>query len=105
MVVTAQIELPEDAIADFCRRFGITQLELFGSALRDDFTPQSDLDFLYVLDDPRRWGMGDLLDAQDELKRITGRDVDLVSRRTIEQSRNPYRRRNILGNVRVVYPV
>jgi hypothetical protein len=102
-MVTSQIDLPTEAIAEFCRRRGIARLELFGSALREDVTDSSDLDFLYVLDDATAWGFSDLLDAQDELARITVREVDLISRATIEESTNPWRRKRILGEARVVY--
>jgi predicted nucleotidyltransferase len=104
-MVATRVNLPMDVIADFCKRRQIKQLELFGSALRDDFGPESDLDFLYVLDPPDAWIFSDFLDAQEELAGLLGRDVDLISRHVIEQSPNPWRRRNILGAARVVYAV
>lgn len=99
-----QIELPLQRIADFCRRWKIAKLEVFGSALRDEFGPESDLDFLYTFAQDTRWGW-DFVRAYDELERLVGRRVDLVSRRAIEQSRNPFRKREILNTARVIYEV
>lgn len=103
-MVTTNVNLPMDVIADFCRRRHIKQLELFGSALRDDFGPESDLDFLYVLDPADSWSFEDLLDAEKELSELLGRTIDLVKRALIETEENPWRRKNILGAARVIYP-
>jgi hypothetical protein len=97
-----RIELPLERIAEFCRRWKIAKLELFGSALRDEFRPESDLDFLYSFAHDARWGW-DFVRAYDELEQLVGRRVDLVSRTAIEQSRNPNRSREILETARVIY--
>ncbi|MCO6437113.1 MAG: nucleotidyltransferase domain-containing protein [Phycisphaerae bacterium] len=97
------IELPGAEIASFCRRWGIVRLEVFGSALRDDFGPESDVDFLVTFEDSARFSLFDLADAQQELEGIVGRSVDLVERRPIEQSANWIRRGLILGNTLPVY--
>jgi predicted nucleotidyltransferase len=104
-MVTAQIDLPLDVIADFCRRRRIARLELFGSVLRDDFGPESDLDFLYTLEPTIAWTFGQTLDAEEELEALLRREVDLISRSSAENIRNPWRRRNILGSARDIYPV
>lgn len=100
--VHAELKLPHDAIAGFCRRWKIERLELFGSAVRDDFSDDSDVDFLYVLSPEGRWAL-DFMDACDELSAIVGRPIDLVSRKAVERSHNPFRRRSILSEVRVIY--
>ncbi len=102
-MTTLPIDLPMDVIADFCRRHRIVRLELFGSALREDFRPESDLDFLYVQAPDHTWSFTERLDAEDELKGLLGRDVDLVSRQAAEEQQNPWRRKNILGSARVIY--
>jgi predicted nucleotidyltransferase len=102
MVVT-RVELPMDVIADFCRRRGIARLELFGSALRDDFGPSSDLDFLYTLDVHGSWSLLNHAAAQNELSDLLGRRVDLVSRSAVERSDNPWRRKRMLGTARVIF--
>ena len=101
--MTAQIEIPRDAVEAFCRRWQIKELSLFGSVLRDDFRPDSDVDVLVGFDPEARHTLFDLARMQEELQEILGRNVDLVSRRGIEMSRNYIRRRAILNSVEVVY--
>jgi predicted nucleotidyltransferase len=98
-----QIDLPQEKIKEFCRKWLITELALFGSAVRDDFQPDSDVDVLATFDPTSRWTLLDHVEMQDELKAILGRDVDLISRRGIEQSQNHIRRREILSTARMVY--
>jgi len=97
------IDLPYDALADFCRRWKITKLEVFGSVLRDDFGSDSDVDFLVTFDPTARLSLFDLVDAETELATIVGRSVDLVEREPIEQSRNWMRRKMILGSAQTIY--
>jgi uncharacterized protein len=97
-----QVKLPLNQIAAFCRRWKIARLELFGSALREDFRPESDLDFLYTFDASARWGW-EFMRAYDELEGLVGRSVDLVSRTAVERSRNHLRRRSILESARTIY--
>lgn len=94
------IKLPKDEIADFCHRWKITELSLFGSVLRDDFGPDSDIDILVTFAPEASWSLLE----QDELKMIFGRDVDLLSRRGLEHSRNYLRRKAILDSVEVIHP-
>ncbi|MGH2533105.1 MAG: nucleotidyltransferase family protein [Thermomicrobiales bacterium] len=102
-MATAHLDLPMVKIAEFCRRWKITELSLFGSALRDDFGPESDIDLLATFAPDAPWSLFDLVTMDDELKEIFGRDVDLISRRAIEQSRNPIRRRSILNSAELIY--
>jgi predicted nucleotidyltransferase len=98
-----QLELPQDKIADYCRRWKITELALFGSALRDDFNRKSDVDVLVTFDEDAHWTLFDLTDMQEELRNILGREVDLVSRRGLESSQNFLRRKAILSSAKVIY--
>jgi hypothetical protein len=102
-MVIKNVEIPDAAIADFCRRWKIKELALFGSALREDFGPESDVDVLVTFDADAHWTLFDMVHMQDELKALFGRDVDLVSRRGVERSRNWLRRREILGSARTIY--
>ena len=97
------IDIPKEEVAAFCRRWQIKELALFGSALRDDFRPDSDVDVLVLFDAEARHTLFDMVHIQEELERIFGRKVDLVSRRGIEISRNYIRRRAILESAEVVY--
>ena len=74
---TLPIPIPSDAVADFCRQHGIARLSLFGSVLRDDFTPQSDVDFLVEFLPDARVGLFDLVGMERELSKIMGRKADL----------------------------
>ncbi len=97
------IDLPYEALEDYCRRWKIIKLEIFGSVLRDDFGPDSDVDFLVTFDPTVRLTLFDVIHAERELSAIVGRPVDLVEREPIEQSRNWIRRRSILGSAQPIY--
>lgn len=99
-MVRANIDLSMDRISDFCRRWKITELALFGSVLRDDFRPDSDVDVLVSFAPDHGWSLFDYLDMRDELGRIFGRDVDVVSKAGL---RNPFRRHEILRTRRIIY--
>jgi len=98
-----KINLPQEKIAAFCRKWKIKELALFGSVLREDFRPDSDVDFLVTFEEDARWSFFDMVDMQDELKEILGREVDLVERRAVEHSENYIRRRHILQSLEPVY--
>lgn len=98
--MVANIPIHEDRIADFCRRWRVAEFSLFGSVLRDDFRPDSDVDVLVVFEPGRTTTLEEWLDMEDELKAMFGREIDLVERRLLE---NPFRRHHILSNRRVIY--
>lgn len=98
-----RIPLPRKKLAEFCRRWNITELALFGSVLREDFRPNSDVDLLVSFSPGAKISLFDLVQMQNELKDIFGREVDLVERRVIEKSENYIRRKSILSNTRVIY--
>ena len=97
------IDLPVDRIAEICRRYYVKELELFGSILRDDFRPDSDVDFLVTFEEDAPIGLFEFADFQAELSALLGREVDVVSRRGLERSANWLRRREILKSVRPIY--
>ena len=91
-------------LRELCDRWQITQLELFGSVLRDDFRPDSDIDLLVTFADTARITFFDLDHIERQLSLLfDNRPVDLVTRRAIEQSHNPIRRENILSHSRTLY--
>lgn len=93
-------------IACFCQKWGIVELALFGSVLRDDFRPDgqnpSDIDLLYMKAPEVRYGFK-IFDVQDELQQLLNRRVDLISKRSIQNSQNPLRRQAILDSAQVIY--
>lgn len=101
--VVETIDVPSDKIAAFCQRWQITRLALFGSVLRDDFGPGSDIDFLVKFDETAHPTLFDMSQMEEELKEILGRKVDLVSQHSIERSSNYIRRKAILESAEPVY--
>jgi len=102
-VARPRIDIPKERIAEFCRRHRIRTLSLFGSVLRDDFGPDSDVDVLVEFEPDTRITLFELVRMEDELKRILGREVDLVDRVQIERSENYLRRKEILTSFETVY--
>jgi predicted nucleotidyltransferase len=97
------IPLPQDKIADFCRRWKINEFALFGSVLRSDFGPESDLDILVTFTPEADWSLFDHVRMQQELNQLLNRKIDLFSRRAVEQSHNEPRRREILDTAQAIY--
>jgi predicted nucleotidyltransferase len=98
-----RVTIPRKKLAEFCNRWKITELALFGSVLRNDFRSDSDIDLLVSFSPRAKISLFDLVRMQNELKEIFGRDVDLVERRAIENSENYIRRKSILSNTKVIY--
>jgi predicted nucleotidyltransferase len=98
-----KLNLPDEKIAEFCRKWNVTEFALFGSVLREDFRTDSDVDVLLTWAPEARISLFDYVPMQDELEAIFGRRVDLVSKEGIEQSRNWIRKKEILGSARVIY--
>ena len=103
MTGKAHIEIPKEKIAGFCRKWKIREFALFGSVLRNDFGSDSDIDVLVTFDEDAQHSLFDLVYMEEELKKIFGRNVDLVSRKGIEASRNYIRRNAILNSAEAVY--
>ena len=97
-----KIHIPIDRslIADFCRKWKITRLAFFGSVMRDDFRPDSDVDVMVSFNPDSQWSLFDVVDMKFELEKLFKRDVDIVEDGTI---RNPIKRRCIYENLEVVY--
>ena len=101
--MSPRIAVDQELIAQFCRRWKIRELAFFGSVLRDDFRPDSDVDVLVSFERDADWGLWDAVAMEDELSAILGRKVDLVSRRAVERSDNWIRRRAILAAAEPIY--
>jgi uncharacterized protein len=101
--MSAHILIDQFAISAFCRRWGLIELALFGSVLRDDFHPGSDVDVLATFDTGRRPTLDDLLAMQDELEALFGRQVDLMERSALEHDRNYLLRQHVLAHSEPVY--
>jgi len=95
-----KVVVPKDKIANFCQRWKIVEFALFGSALREDFCPDSDVDVLVTFDPNAHHSLFDLVQMEEELESIFGRKVDLVEKAGV---RNPFRRNAILNTREIVY--
>ena len=98
--MSARIPIDRERVANFCRRHHIRRLSLFGSVLRDDFRPDSDVDVLVEFEPEARVTLFDLVHMQDELGALFGRQVDLVEKAGL---RNPFRRHEILTTAEALY--
>ena len=92
-----------EALSQFCSRWQIDELAVFGSVLRDDFRPDSDIDLLVTFAESAPWDLLDLIRMQDEAASILGRPVDLVSRRGIQESANRIVKQDVLGTAESIY--
>ena len=101
--MSPRIPIDHEKIAAFCRKWKVTELALFGSVLREDFRPDSDVDVLVSFAEVAHWGLFDLCRMEDELRDIFGREVHLVSRRGVEEGRNWIRRKHILEHMETVH--
>ncbi|MDI9432575.1 MAG: nucleotidyltransferase domain-containing protein [Planctomycetota bacterium] len=98
-----KISVPRGEIEAFCRRHRIGRLSLFGSVLRDDFGPDSDVDVLVDFDRGVDLGLREIVSMELELSEILGRKADLVDREEVRRSGNYLRRRHILSTAETVY--
>ena len=97
-----KVKIPRRKLTAFCRKYRIQKLAFFGSVLREDFKPTSDLDILVEFKKDHTPGLA-FFAMPEELKEIFGRDVDLLTYQGIKSSRNPIRRKAILESAQVIY--
>ena len=90
------IDYDKEKLRDFCRKWKITEFSFFGSVVRDDFGPESDVDVLVTFEENAPWTLFSMVHMEDELVEIFGREVDLLTRRSVERSLNPIRQNSIL---------
>ena len=103
-MATVRLSIPRKELTAFCKRWKVTELSLFGSAVRNDFSPDSDIDVLISFSSQSEWGLFDHIQMKQELKTIFGRDVDLITQKALEQSHNELLRAEILQSAQVIYP-
>ena len=101
--VARKLDIEPAEIERFCQKWQVTELALFGSALRDDFRTNSDVDLLVSFAKDATWSLFDLVTTEDELSTLLGREVDLVERSALEHSENYIRRRHILASAEPFY--
>lgn len=99
MLLREGVEVDAEALAALCARYGVVELALFGSSVRDDFRPDSDVDVLVTFADDAPGGLFHLIRLQDELSTLLGRPVDLGQKHTLK----PQIRDDVLAEARVIY--
>ena len=97
------IEINEQRVKEICSNYSISELSLFGSALRRDFNRESDIDLLVEFKPNSDISLFDLVDLKKEFEILFGREVDIVSKNAIKRSRNHLRKKGILENYKVIY--
>lgn len=99
----SNIFIDKAKLEQLCAKWRIAELAVFGSVLRPDFRPDSDIDILVAFEDAATWTLIDLSDIRDELSVLLGHPVDLLTKRSVQSSRNPYRKAEIFKNSQVIY--
>jgi predicted nucleotidyltransferase len=97
------IKIDRPKIEEFCHKWKITEFSFFGSAVRGDFRPDSDVDVLVSFASDENWDLFDHMTMEEELAGIIGRKVDLLTRRSVERSENWIRRKSILSGSEPYY--
>src|SRR6266849_1409255 len=100
MTARLPLETVDDAIASFCRKWKIEELALFGSILRSDFRPDSDVDVLATFSEDAAWSVFDHARMREELSTLLGREADVIETGGL---RNPFRRHEILTTRKIIY--
>ena len=101
-MATVQLPIPHKEIATFCKRWKVTEFSLFGSVLRADFRPDSDVDVLVTFFEKAEISLFDLVQMKLELEEFFHRSVDVIEKDALE---NPFRKREILRTAQVIYAV
>lgn len=101
--LSSRLNVADEALADFCRRWRVTELGVFGSVLRDDFGPDSDVDLLVTFEKDAPWSLFDIVAMKNEAETLFERPVDIVERRAVEAHHNPWKRSLILRSHRLIY--
>lgn len=97
--MSSRLPIPQGKIAAFCGKHGIRKLSLFGSVLRDDFGPDSDVDVVVEFRADVRFGLFELVDMEDELSQIVGRKADIHE----FQGLQPWMQKEVAGSSELVY--
>lgn len=102
-LIQTRLGISQQKLEEICHHWKITELALFGSILRLDFTEKSDIDILVTFADEVRWGLIDFIRLNQQLETEFKRSVDLLTKQSIEKSKNWLRKREILQTAEVIY--
>jgi len=102
-VTLVELGLTTERMADFCHRWKIAEMAVFGSAVRGELRPDSDIDLLVRFSPDAQWTLLDHITMEEDLSRAVGREVEIVTRQAVEESRNWIRRQHILETAQNIY--
>ena len=102
-IIYQRLGIHPQKLADFCQKYQIIELCLFGSIIRDDFTPDSDIDIIVTFSPNTTMSLLQFIDLEYQFQNLLKRDVDLVEKAVIEKDFNWMRRQEILNNYKVIY--
>jgi len=102
MIINNQ-EIQESKLNSICKRYSLIEVALIGSVLREDFNNKSDIDLLIEFSPDNGFSLFDLVELKEEFEKLFSREVDIVSKRAIEKSKNNLRKKAILENYKVIY--
>jgi predicted nucleotidyltransferase len=97
------LKVSDEKIRHFCQRWKVSELAIFGSALREDYSQDSDVDILISFKPEIHWGLFDLVNMETELKTIFGKEIDLVEKNAVVNSENYIRRKGILDGAQIIF--
>ncbi len=97
------IDIPKEKIAGFCKKWRVREFSFFGSVVGKNFRPDSDVDVMVDFEPDSRHTLFDMVSMKEELEGIFGREVDILTRRAVEESLNYIRRKGILSSLEPVY--
>ena len=89
-----------DTIVQLCKKYYITELSIFGSSIRDDFTQNSDVDILVSFDDNSIITLFDIMELEIELSKLFRKEVNIVEKKSLK---NPIRRNRIMSTREIIY--
>jgi predicted nucleotidyltransferase len=98
--ISERVPVRQEEIEAFCQKWQVRELTLFGSVLRDDFRPESDIDVLVEFEAEAQHSLFEFITMQEELEEMFGRTVDLVQKSAVK---NPFVRHHIRHNRQVVF--
>jgi len=102
-MITKNLDVSKDDVRAFCQKWQVVEFDLFGSVLGSSFGPSSDVDILLVYAKDAHPTLIDEVQMQDELESLFGRTVHFMTKRAVQDSANPIRRKAILESATPVY--
>ena len=102
-MIIRSVDIPVEPLNEFCHRWKVSELAVFGSALHENYSLESDLDLLISFKKDAQWGLFDLVNMESELGIIFNKEIDLVEKNAVTNSANYIRRKGILDDAQIIF--